>query len=294
MTQPGLRVEREVSGDYERVFLSDPGATPFHHPDFLRASEAIFRGRLEIWWLGDRCACPVIVRKKGPYTSASSLGYGCYGGAVGERESFAAFLRLAREADFSRIEFVDFRCRLPSEGFRVVERTAHILPLPDDPEALLFSYSALRRRELRNDIAVERGAEPDEFYELHRQTFASLRMWVTPEEGISALSGSEIARFYAARASGRIAGVLLVLSYGQEAIWWISGRRPDVEGVMTHLLHTAISDAISEGKRYFNMGGTDAPGPARFKESMGARPYPYRSLVREKGVLGLVRRIRRG
>jgi len=294
MGRADLRVERGVSEDYEKVFLSDPGATAFHHPDFLRASEAIFRGRLEIWWLGDACACPFIVRKKGPYRSASSLGYGCYGGPVGRRERFSEFMGVARDAGFSRIEIVDFRNRLPSEGFRIVDRTAHILTLPDDPDALVSAYSALRRRELRKDIRVERRADPRGFYELHRETFAALRAWVTPEEGILALLGSDIARFYTATAGEETVGALLVLSYGSEAMWWISGRSPRGEGAMTHLLHAAILDAIAEGRRRFNMGGTDAPGPGRFKESMGARPYSYRSLVRETGVLGFLRRIRRG
>ncbi|MEO0181062.1 MAG: GNAT family N-acetyltransferase [candidate division WOR-3 bacterium] len=288
-----IRVERGISREYEDLFRSDPGATAFHHPDFLRAYEAIFGGRFEVWWLDDDCACPFVINEKGPYRSASSAGYGCYGGPIGNPERFSEFLRLARARGFSRLEVVDFRNRLPVDGFRVAERTAHIIELPENPDEVTRLYSNSRRRNLRKALRVERSADPSEFYELHSETFRSLRTWVTPEEGITALFGSEIARFYSAYKERELAGVLLVLSWGQEAMWWISGRKPWGEGVMTHLLHAAILDAIAEGRRSFNLGGTDAPGPARFKESMGARPYSYRSLVSERGVFGLLRRIRR-
>lgn len=289
-----LRVESSVSEDYERLFFSDPGATVFHHPDFLRASRAIFRGNLEVWWLGDDCACPFVIKRKGPYKSASSLGYGCYGGPVGNNARFSEFMKLSREAGFSRLEIVDFRNRLPANGFILKERVAHILQLPDSPEKLPALYSSMRRRSLRKEFLVSVGADPQEFYLLHRETFASLKTWVTPEKGIDALLRSSVARFYTARSREGVAGVLLVLSHGPEAMWWISGRKPWEEGVMTHLLHRAMVDAIEEGKSSFNLGGTDAPGPGRFKESLGARPYSYRSLAVEKGTLALVRRIRSG
>ncbi|MEO0248210.1 MAG: GNAT family N-acetyltransferase [candidate division WOR-3 bacterium] len=288
-----FRIETQVSEDYERLFLSDAGATVFHHPDFLRAYEPAFGGKLEIWWLGDDCACPFVVKRKGPYASASSGGYGCYGGPVGKSERFPDFMRLARESGFSRLEMVDFRNRLPSVGFRILKQTAHMLELPDSPDRLLALYSNLRRREIRNEFQVSAGANPSEFYRLHNQTFSSLKTWVTPEEAIVALSGSEIARFYTARIGDEVMGVLLVLSCRDEAMWWISGRKPGAEGVMTHLLHKAISDAISEGRKVFNFGATHAGGPARFKESFAARPYSYRSLVSEKGVFALLRKMRR-
>jgi len=289
-----LRVESGISEDYERLFLSDPGATVFHHPDFLRASGAIFRGKIEVWWLGDDCACPFVIKRKGPYKSASSMGYGCYGGPVGNSARFPEFMDLARKAGFSRLEMVDFRNRLPDTGFTLKERVAHILELPDSPEELPAIYSNSRRRSLRKEFLVETGADPREFYRLHRETFSSLKAWVTPEKGIIALSGSPVARFYTARRHDEVAGMLLVLSCGPEAMWWISGRKLWAEGVMTHLLHRAIVDAMAEGKRFFNLGGTDAPGPGRFKESLGARPYSYRSLAVEKGPLALARKIRRG
>ncbi len=289
-----VRIESQVSEDYERLFLADPGATVFHHPDFLRSYEPMFAGRLEIWWLGEDCACPFVVKRKGPYTSASSGGYGCYGGPVGKSERFPDLMRLARESGFSRLEVVDFRNRLPTAGFRVIEQTAHILDLPDSPDRLPSLYSNLRRRELRREFRVSAGADPQEFYRLHDETFRSLRTWVTPQEGIAALSGSEIARFYTAYRDDEVAGVLLVLSWRDEAMWWISGRNPRAGGVMTHLLHRAMTDAVSEGRKVFNFGATHGEGPARFKESFGARPYSYSSLIRENGFFALLRRMRRG
>ena len=289
-----IRIEHQVSEDYERLFLADPGATVFHHPDFLRAYEAMFAGRLEIWWLGDDCVCPFIVRKKGPYASASSGGYGCYGGPIGNSERFSDLVRLAREAGFSRLEVVDFRNRLPTAGFRVTEQTAHTLELPDSPDRLPAMYSNLRRRELKKEFRVSPEADPREFYRLHDETFRSLGTWVTPQEGIAMLSASEIARFYTACWDEGVAGVLLVLSWRDEAMWWISGRNPRAEGVMTHLLHRALTDAVSEGRKVFNFGATHQEGPARFKESFGASAYSYRSLVSEKGVFALLRRMMRG
>ncbi|MGC8894479.1 MAG: GNAT family N-acetyltransferase [candidate division WOR-3 bacterium] len=289
-----IRFEFNVSEDYGRLFLSDSGATAFHHPDFIRAYPAMFGGKLEIWWLGDDCACPFVIRRKGPYASASSGGYGCYGGPIGNCERFPEFMRLARETGFSRLEFVDFKNRLTATGYRLTGRMAHILELPDSPEALFARYSSLRRRELRKEFRVSPGADPREFYLIHRETFGSLKTWVTPADGIAALSGSEITRFYTATAGDRLAGVLLVLSWQDEAMWWISGRKPWAEGVMTHLLHRAMSDAINEGRGVFNFGGTDADGPARFKESFGAKPYSYRSLFYERGFFGLMRKIRKG
>ncbi len=286
-----LRVDSSVSEDYETLFLSDPGATAFHHPDFLRACEKIFRAKLQIWWFGDDCACPFVIREKGPYRSASSSGYGCYGGPIGNKDRFSDLLETARGAGFSRLEIVDFRNRLPAGGFKVTEHTAHILELPDSPDNLPAAYSTLRRRELKKQFQVSVGSDPFEFYRLHEETFGSQKTWITPLEGISTMLGSSVARFYTARKGEEIAGVLLVLSYGAEAIWWISGRKAKCEGVMTHLIHAAVSDAIVEGRRLFNFGATHAAGPARFKESFGARPYVYRSLVSEKGVFGLVRRL---
>lgn len=289
-----LRIEPQVSEDYERLFLADPGASVFHHPDFLRAYEAMFAGRLEIWWLGEDCACPFVVKRKGPYASASSGGYGCYGGPVGNSEGFPDLMRLARESGFSRLEVIDFRNRLPAAGFRVIKQTAHTLELPDSKDRLPAMYSNLRRRELKKEFRISSGADPREFYRLHDETFRSLGTWVTPQEGIAALSGSEIVRFYTAYKDEEVAGVLLVLSWQDEAIWWISGRNPKAEGVMTHLLHRALADAVSEGRKVFNFGATHEEGPARFKESFGARAYLYRSLVNERGIFALLRRMMKG
>jgi len=289
-----LRREPGVSAAYERLFEADPDATVFHHPDFLRSAPGIFRGRLEMWWLGDSVACPVILNRRLLYTSASSLGYGCYGGPVGDPAGFPEFFAELKGAGLSRIEVVDFRNRLSAPGFVEAGRTAHIIQLPETGEGLRDGYSNLRKRDLKKEVGVEESRDAEGFFRMHRETYKQARVWFTPLEGIRALLKTELARLYMARVGHNPAGGLLVLSWKDSAMWWINGwdRAFESESPMTHLLHRAMSDAVALGRRLFNLGGTDAAGPARFKESLGARPYPYRSLVMEKPWVGRLRRLK--
>ncbi len=290
-----LHREKDIDQAYQRLFERDSGATVFHHPAWLKAARTLFKGDLEIWWLDDRVACPFTVSKKGLYTGVYSGSYGCYGGPIGDQELFEDFLGQVASQGLERIEIVDFSNRISHPDFRRINRTAHMVELPEDPRELGKVYSQLRKRDLkRGDVEVVVGGDVREFFNLHRATYSSAKVWFAPLEGIKAVLDTGLARLYTGLADQKTVAGMLVLIWKDTWMWWINGWDKSYAHIspMTHLLHAAMTDACRAGARFFNMGGTDAKGPGRFKESMGARVREYGSVIKEKPWVRTLRAIK--
>ncbi len=93
------------------------------------------------------------------------------------------------------------------------------------------------------------------------------------------LSPNNMCRLYVAYRGAEFAGALLNLYYEEWVEYFapVSVERFRGEQVMSALIATAMSDAILEGRRYWNWGGTwlTQSGVYHFKKGWGAKDHLY-------------------
>jgi hypothetical protein len=217
-----------------------------------------------------------------------------YGGPVGDRsrtaELFELLLPRLRKMGFHDLAVEDPDPELPP-GLEVVRSDAmrHVLDLSrfgDDPDALLPSLSSNTRHTVRKsfrlgaEVRSARDEDVDAVYDLYLQAMArnDAPAWYPREllQAIQRRMNRDEFEFLVAWSKGEAVAVVGMARSADASHYWMGGNQPAAFEVqaMDLLFHTAITDAISRGHRWFDFMGTrrDDAGLRRYKEKWGAEP----------------------
>lgn len=286
-----------------------PGATPFHHPDWIRLVAGCYGFRAFALATSDeagviRAGLPIVEVRHVSGAKWVSLPYTDYCPplvvAQPEEERLACALRLASAA--AGIRKVEVRA--PVAGASAVSRTAlrHVLPLDGGPAAVHAGFHRSQvqrsiRRAQREGLTVRRAQCPADlagtFYRLHLLTRRRQGVPVQPrrffrllwDDVISTSLGSVLI----VEAAGRPVAAAVFLAWNQTVVYKFGASdarawplRPN------HLLFWhAIRAACEDGYRWFDFGRTDVgqEGLRRFKLSWGTieQPLDYSALGAEAG-----------
>ena len=294
--------------------VTDPGASPAHHPAVMRALTLSGTGMIPRWLVVERDGreiggMPVVVQRRGGFQWIHALpsllpgaplaATGCRDevdrAAAGAIEALAAELGVVGGAwSLYRTDAPPFpeELLLGVGGETRHFEAAHV-PLAGGAEVLLQRMDRKTRKEMRQ--ARERGltvAEDDEAlieaYVLYRKQAKAwrahggvplelLRRLLWPDLEPPA-DGERAARLFAVRGARGLRAATLALDGPHETLLWWSGSHPDARG--THafplLLGSVMEWAHARGRTRVNLGASAGLDPLlAFKESLGAVPFVY-------------------
>jgi CelD/BcsL family acetyltransferase involved in cellulose biosynthesis len=275
-----------------------PGATPFHHPDWARLIADCYRFRAFAVAASDtagqiQAGLPVIevrhLRGERKWVSLPFTDY-CAPLVSDPREEtgFASALRQASEAaGVRRVEI-----RGPLTGLTPMSRTAfrHVIRLEGSPEEVYARFRRTARQQIRqaekNGVTLRQAARPEDltgtFYGLHARTRRRLGVPVQPRRFFRLLWDSVISTglglVLIAEVSGRpiAAHVYLAWNGTMTAKFSASDGSAWLMRPNQLLFWHSIKAACEQGFHSFDFGRTDAcnEGLRAFKRSWGAVEEP--------------------
>ena len=306
-------IDFEREGDVYASFLaSTPGATFYASDVYRRLVERLCGGRstyLGAWRDGALEGVLPLMSSSGAHgTIVNSLPFfGSYGGVLAANEEAAGALaaswaQVARAPGVVSATAIDNpfapSVSILSQWRATDERVAQwtvLPPLEAGPEALLVGLDGSARRNIKRAESSGVCVEPEGSFawleDIHRENMAEIGGRPKPSDFFTAIpeimrEGTDY-RIYTARVEGRpIAGLLVFLF--QNFVEYITpvtapGDR-DLQPTAA-ILARAMSDAVAEGRRIWNWGGTwtSQTGVYRFKRKWGAceRRYSYRTVVND-------------
>jgi hypothetical protein len=183
-----------------------------------------------------------------------------------------------------RCDFVDQRIgqwtRLPEAG-------------PEAEARLMASFDGAARRNVRKarseGVTVRVDCDAVDFLErVHTENMAAMGGRAKSHDffvriGSHFEAGREF-RIYVSERAGRLTAGLLVFLFGRTVEYFtpVVVEEERTYQPMALILHTAMMDALTEGYRWWNWGGTwsSQEGVYRFKRKWGAQDLPYKYYIR--------------
>jgi hypothetical protein len=306
-------IDLERDGDVYARFLSDtPGATIYASDGYRRLVEQLCEAGSTYLgaWRGRKLEGVLpLMSRSGPHgTIVNSLPFfGSYGGVLAASEAAAgalasAWAEVVKAPGVASATAIDNPFSPAGSALETWaatdERLAQWTVLPPQdagPEALLASLDGSARRNIRKAEASGVRVEPEGSFawleSVHRDNMAEIGGRSKPSAFFSAIpalmrEGTDY-KLYTAWAEGRpIAGLLVFLFKGfVEYITPVTATGDRDLQPTAAILARAMTDAISEGRRIWNWGGTwtSQTGVYRFKRKWGAleRRYSYRTVVND-------------
>jgi hypothetical protein len=243
----------------------------------------------------------VVVKAPGVRIGYFSYPYGGLIGTPPPAETLAMLLRqLGKQRRFAQIQLVGYPYETEQDhtGFKADADQTNILPIVGlTPESLMQSYKRVRRQEINRafkrgvTISVRDDAQSiARLYGYYLDTMSRTGGIARYKpELIEAIvknySASGRARLSIAEANGDPIGAMLVvdsekLSHGLVLVSSAEGRKFEANKV---LLHTAVEDAVREGKEGFDFmpSGQSGKGVSQFKSMWHTDEVPltHRTLV---------------
>ncbi len=176
-------------------------------------------------------------------------------------------------------------------GFEEVVRYSHVLTDVRDAERVFSACSESTRRAIRKarkQVEVTRASDAELMYKAMSATFARQSL-DTPvslpllQRLLKAVETHDAGRLlHAHDDEGRHHASVLIV-WDKERTWYLAGGADPSHrssGAMSLLLWTAIEESSTP---VFDFEGSAEPGIARFFRGFGARPVPYRQIVRRRG-----------
>lgn len=177
------------------------------------------------------------------------------------------------------------------------ERIGQVKELPEDPDEETLLYDVEKRcrtairKAMKEGVSVSRATtDPQVKERLIEEHHAHMdAVGGTPKPAVfferleEFYEPGEDYRIYLAEYDGEIAGLMLVFYYGEWVEYYTPVTVPEYRDVypMNLLIFTGMRDAIREGKRRWNFGGTwtTQDGVYKFKRSFDPVDIPYQYFV---------------
>jgi CelD/BcsL family acetyltransferase involved in cellulose biosynthesis len=284
---------------WEDFVARQPGATPFHHPDWgqLVADCYGFRAFAVVTSDGTgaiRAGLPVVeVRHLVGEPKWVSLPFTDYCAPLASTQQEEAHLVCALQRASSAAGVRRVEVRAPLAGASTTGRRAfrHILALDGGPASVYagFHHSQVQRnirRAEREGLMVRRAAHPHDlthtFYRLHLQTRRRLGVPVQPRRFFRLLWDNAIrtglGSVLIAEASDQPIAAAVFLGWNGTAIYKFGASDASAWSLRPNhlIMWHAIRTACEQGYRSFDFGRTDADqdGLRNFKRSWGAVEEP--------------------
>jgi hypothetical protein len=285
-----LRNNAETKERYSEIYRRSNDASVYQSPEWLDVLEAL-KGELIFLQVNDDAIIPFICKGRGRLRRCYSLSYDTYGGPVSCGNTTVAFDEVVRALGVPSVRMVDFSSNLVERLNSVIKIDAHIVDLKGGEEIVQRAYTKKNREALRQStrrgIHIEKMEDPallDAFYALHVHTARKHRTLPHPRSIIEMIyknmKPKNMAAFYFAVHEDRAVACNLILRDKKTAYDWLLGYKKDSLKLRptNALIDRSIRDEIKAGSESFNLGASPSQlqGIVKFKESFGAKRFPYR------------------
>jgi len=285
-----LQNNPETRERYAEIYEASRSASVYQSPEWLAVLETL-KGELVFLEVDGSTIIPFICKGKGRLRRCYSLSFDTYGGPVSCGDADVSFNEVVRTLKIPSVRMVDFSSNVTDPSNPAVEITAHIVDLTGGEDKVHGAYSKRNREALRQagrrGIRIEKMESReflDEFYSLHAHTARRHRTLPHPKSILEMIfkimTPKDMAAFYFARREGVAVACNLILRDKKTAYDWLLGYKEDSLNFRptNALIDRSIRDEIQAGSEIFNLGASPSQhqGIVKFKESFGAKPFPYR------------------
>lgn len=285
---------QETSQRYAEIYRSSRDASVYQSPEWLEVLKSL-RGELIFIEVNRDSIIPFICKGRGRLRRCYSLSFDTYGGPVSCGDTNVSFDEIVSILNVPSVRMVDFSRHLEDRSNSVIEINAHIVDLTGGLDSVRGAYTKKNREALRQSerrgIRIEIMEDPglmDEFYSLHVHTARKHRTLPHPklifEMIYEIMKPKNMATFYFARKDDKAVACNLVLRDKTTAYDWLLGyKKNSLKMRPTNaLIDRSIRDEINIGSELFNLGASPSQlqGIVKFKESFGAKIFPYRIFMK--------------
>ncbi|NIO00855.1 MAG: GNAT family N-acetyltransferase [Candidatus Latescibacteria bacterium] len=285
-----LEDNQETRERYSRIYKTSETATVYQSPEWLRVLESL-RGELIFLEIDENSLIPFICKGRGRLKRCYSLSFDTYGGPVSRSSPNVSFEEVVHALKIPSVRMVDFSHIMVDRSNSAIEFHAHIMDLTGGIERVTKAYTKKNREALRQSarrgIQIEKMNDPKllpVFYAL--VSHAARRHRTVPHpmpllrQIYKIMVPKNMASFYFARHENKAVACNLILRDKKTAYDWLLGYKEEFLQLRpaNALIDRAVRNEIDIGCEAFNLGTSpfEHRGIIKFKESFGAKPYPYR------------------
>ena len=158
------------------------------------------------------------------------------------------------------------------------------------------------RKALKSGISLKSSSEPPDIaplYQIHKENLAALKGIVKPrvffQRVIDIMDAEKDYQIYYAEREGEIIAGLLVFYYKNIVEYATPVTKLKYRNLqpLSFLIYEAMLEAIKQGCRYFNFGGTwkNQESLYQFKKRWGAKDYPYFYYIKAYGDISHLKKL---
>ena len=291
---------------YAETYRLSSDASVYQSPEWLDVLKSL-RGELLFLEVNNNTIIPFICKGRGKLRRCYSLSFDTYGGPVSCGDTNVSFDEIVRALKVPSVRMVDFSSHLENRSNSVIEINAHIVDLTGGADSVQRAYTKKNREALRQSarrgIHIEKMEDPgllNEFYSLHVHTARKHRTLPHPklifEMIFKIMRPKNMATFYFARREDKAVACNLVLRDKKTAYDWLLGYKKDSLKLRptNALIDRSIRDELSVGSEAFNLGASPSQhqGIVKFKESFGAKRFPYRIFIKAGFSYHVIRKLK--
>ena len=296
------KLEDINSANWNNLVINSRNGTVFNNIEWARVWHLSYKNATSLFLVLKesklRAGMPIIEIQKFGFKSYYSMPYGNYGAVLSanpqETKALLSSFAKLTHGNWGMLGFYDFYDEakdLKSLGFKTLDSATHILSLSKDPQTLWNQSITSTRRQLvrqaqRKDVKislVENESRVRECYKMLEET-AKRHDKKAPRFPLKFYLNifhtmKKFLRWTIATQSDQPLANIINFVYKDTITYWDGGS-------YTHALQYRPNDALiwdtikwgcENNYKYYDLGGSPAPGLAKFKQEWGAKEkhYPF-------------------